>query len=328
MRHLRDLEFTSHIPLGAQPELVGLWDKPLSISRNTPPAAFGPKSRRIDVFASLLAASANQITSGRRIILGSDDPKGPHQIRIGLRRLRSVLKALRPLVGLSAVQAIETRARDVARWIGELRDLDALMNAICMPLSEMVPDRQGFARLQKTLIEHREAKQAEIRTLLEGVVWGKLQTDLDLLSRVLESIEAPDRSILGYAREVLNKRWRKLFKLGCRLDELSIEARHEMRKLLKQLRYLSEFFAPVFVKTKKASQFIAEIKQLQDVFGYLNDVELARRLLGPETPLAGKSEHAAAAYFILGWHEAEAQHVWTGANEAWDRLQHAPKFWK
>jgi hypothetical protein len=49
--------------------------------------------------------------------------------------------------------------------------------------------------------------------------------------------------------------------------------------------------------------------EVQDVFGCLNDVEPTRRLLGPETPLAGKSEHAAAACFLLGWLEAAAQHV-------------------
>ncbi len=48
-----------------------------------------------------------------------------------------------------------------------------------------------------------------------------------------------------------------------------------MRKALKRLRYQAEFFAPLFAKLG-TERFIERLKKLQDVFGYTNDVRMAR----------------------------------------------------
>jgi hypothetical protein len=44
-----------------------------------------------------------------------------------------------------------------------------------------------------------------------------------------------------------------------------------MRKALKKLRYQAEFMTPLFDE-RAGKQFIRQLKALQDVFGYINDV--------------------------------------------------------
>jgi triphosphatase len=278
-----------------------------------------------EAFSILLERAARQITDHGQAVLDSDDPRGAHQMRVGLRRLRSVLRALRPIVDSRLLMKFDAIARDMARSIGELRDADALTGAIYAPVAKVVGEQGGFKELKKALIKHRQAKQASVRALLKSERWSLLQLYLSLGPQVLADHRATKRPLLGYARAVLKRRWKKLRKQGSRLDELSVEARHDLRKSLKHLRYLVEFFAPAFQKEKTTSRFIARLKELQDVFGYMNDVNMAGELR--HIAEASKNQGALAAHYIIGWHESEARHVWMRANHAWKQLDQVPKFW-
>ncbi|HKH19648.1 MAG TPA: CHAD domain-containing protein, partial [Gammaproteobacteria bacterium] len=144
-----------------------------------------------------------------------------------------------------------------------------------------------------------------------------------LWPRTLIEHDVLQQPIAAFASKVLQRTWKKLRKQGQRLDELSIEDRHDMRKRLKQLRYLAEFFAPIFDRDKATGRFVARLKELQDVFGYVNDVDTAGQLR-----VISPNGSAPAANFVIGWHEAEARHVWARALPVWKELRRAPRFWK
>jgi inorganic triphosphatase YgiF len=65
-------------------------------------------------FTAMLQSASRQILVNREAVLETDDPNGTHQLRIGLRRLRSALWALRPLADGSSLHAFERSARDRA----------------------------------------------------------------------------------------------------------------------------------------------------------------------------------------------------------------------
>ena len=80
------------------------------------------------------------------------------------------------------------------------------------------------------------------------------------------------------------------------LTRLDAEQRHEMRKALKNLRYQTEFFAPLFER-RDTRRFVEQLKTLQDVFGYINDVRMAPRLIDVQKQRnAGIDAARAAAY--------------------------------
>jgi triphosphatase len=290
-----------------------------------PPREIAPELACEEAFSILLERAACQIIDNKQAVLNSDDPRGAHQMRVGLRRLRSVLRALRPLVDSPLLMKFDVIARDMARSIGELRDADALIGAIYAPVAEAIGEQDGFKEIQRTLVKHRQAKQASVRTLLTSERWSLLHLYLSLWPQILAEHKELKRPLLGYAREVLSRRWKKVRKQGSKLDELSAEARHDLRKSLKQLRYLAEFFAPAFQREKTTSRFVSRLKELQDVFGYMNDVTMAGQLR--PIAAASKDQGAFAAHYIMGWHEAEARHVWMRAGHAWKQLERVPKFW-
>ena len=51
-----------------------------------------------EALAAFVQSAMQQIIVNRLVVLETDDPEGAHQLRIGLRRLRSALWAFRPLI--------------------------------------------------------------------------------------------------------------------------------------------------------------------------------------------------------------------------------------
>jgi inorganic triphosphatase YgiF len=124
-----------------------------------------------------------QILVNREAVLETDDPNGTHQLRIGLRRLRSALWALRPLADGSSLHAFERSARDRGRCVGTLRDADVLISGIHAPVEAAALDKTGFAELLEMLRHERQRRRDEVRAALRGSSWTKLHLYLILWPR-------------------------------------------------------------------------------------------------------------------------------------------------
>jgi inorganic triphosphatase YgiF len=276
--------------------------------------------------SSMLDSAVRQVLVNRNAVLESDDPEAAHQLRIGLRRLRSALRALRPFVDRTSLRAFERCAREIGRCIGLLRDADVLISGILAPAEATAADKTGFAALHEALVSNRETKRDDVRRVLSGPQWTKLQLYLTLWPRTLEEIKSLNTPITRHARKVLAKAWKKSAKLGRHLASLDSAQRHEMRKALKELRYQAEFIVPLFDK-REGEQFIRQLKSLQDVFGYLNDIRMTPRLIEIQQDRQTGSNAARAAGYTVGYHDAEAVHVWHRAGKAWRKLERSPQFW-
>ena len=91
------------------------------------------------------------------------------------------------------------------------------------------------------------------------------------------------------------------------------------------MRYACEFFLSLYPEDK-ADRFLKQVRALQDVFGYLNDVVAARRLAAI---CAGEGRQAQrVAAYILGWHSAQASHAWKEAHNGWEKLERLAHFWE
>ena len=279
-----------------------------------------------EAFSAILAATTQQIVGNRKVVLETDDPEGAHQLRVGLRRLRSALRALRPLVDTSSLRVFDHSVRDVGRIVGTLRDADVLISGIYAPMESAASDKNGFSELYELLVQDRVAKRDEVRAVLDGTDWTRLQLYLTIWPHTLEETDRLEQSIVKHARKALRKAWKKASTCGSELDQASPERRHELRKALKKLRYMAEFFTPLFDKSQTA-KFIKRLKAMQHVLGYLNDVRMAPRLEAVRERHQGDMEAAKVAAYIVGRHEAEAQHLWSQAGKPWKALAASPRFW-
>lgn len=286
-------------------------------------------------FREILRSCLTQIADNRVAILQGDDPEGPHQFRIGLRRLRSAFRLFKPVLNPLTHKELDARARLLATEAGKVRDLDVLTDEIVSPLAKVAPEGIGLEPLLEHLRtireEGRAALQAHLRepdvnaflfdlaAYTEGRGWLDLD-NFDQTARLAQTIRV-------YSRKALDKQWKKVSRYGSRIDELTIPERHEMRKALKKLRYGVEFFGSLYSKSD-LKPFLKRMKRLQDIFGYLNDVAMAEKLAALPS-IDGKSSRQVllAIGFVIGWHEAQSSGTWPHAKGYWQDTKKVPKFW-
>jgi CHAD domain-containing protein len=272
-------------------------------------------------------SAAAQIVANRSAVLETEDPDAAHQLRIGLRRLRSALLAFRPLSDTTVARELERHARALARSVGELRDADVLIEEIYAPVAGTLRHDPGLAGLREALLGHRGRMRDRVRSELRGQQWSVLQLYLALWPRTIEGGGELSVPVAKFARLALKKRWRKVADSGERLDDLDVVERHAMRKALKTLRYTAEFFVGLY-PAPATRRFIKEIRGLQEEFGYLNDVVAAERLTTIcRERCPDNCEAQRAAGFVLGWHNAHAVHAWKDAHKGWRKLNALPRFW-
>lgn len=287
-------------------------------------------------FRDVLRSCLAQIAENRLAVLASSDPEGPHQMRIGLRRLRSAFRLFRPALNPATMAPLDQMARTIAGEAGALRDLDVLIDEIVQPLTQKAPDSISFDALLADLAATRDQntkaalaahlKAADVNAFLldlaayaEGRGWLDPE-NFDQTALLAQPIE-------DFAAGALAKQWKKVNRYGKRIDELTIPERHEMRKAMKKMRYGIEFFECLYPRAD-VKPLLKRMKRLQDIFGYLNDVAMAEQL--PEIcKVAGKDALAAgqAIGFAIGWHEAQCQSRWQHAKGYWDATREVPKFW-
>ncbi len=276
---------------------------------------------------AFIQSAAEQIEANRSVILNSDDPEGPHQLRIGLRRLRSALRAFRPLIDLPSIGELNELTRSLANAIADLRNADVLISEIYAPVASLIKGHAGLAPLKVALHKHRLDKRDAARAALLGEQWSKLQLYLRLWPLTIENHKPLQRPVMEYADHALRKAWKNVEKRSENLSALTEEHRHEMRLALKRLRYTVEFFGSHY-KPGDIRLFIKRLKVLQEILGYQNDVAQARQLEGIADRLCADSrEGQRVAGYMLGWHTARAAASWEQAHTSWDRFQRTPRLW-
>ncbi len=218
-----------------------------------------------------------------------DDPEGPHQIRVGLRRLRTALSVFGR--GRTAA-ALAREARDIGAEVGRLRDLDVVRLEIVRPFVLSHPTATGFAALDRALADAGTAAREDLRDMLES----------DRLDRLLADTQAwakrhTNDPATALADKALRKRFRKARRQGAAFRDLTTEERHAFRKELKKLRYTLDCGA--WAEGKKARKtFLKRLKAIQESLGAMNDAVVAQEVLMRVSFCAGMAERAAAGQIL------------------------------
>ncbi|MDB4990350.1 MAG: hypothetical protein JWN04_5528 [Myxococcaceae bacterium] len=215
--------------------------------------------------------------SNTRGVRQDRDPDFTHQLRVGVRRARVVLRMFDKLLGKARAAALERDLRWIFRLLGELRDHDLLLREVIAPLSadELDPALELLAR------ELGRERQRAARCV-KRALGSKRYTRLLAALRALQTGGALGKESTMRARKWAKKRLDERLEavLSGRAAALGPDeaARHELRKQLKKLRYAAELVRSLWGK-KRVRHYLQQMEDLQDTLGGLNDVATARRLL-------------------------------------------------
>jgi inorganic triphosphatase YgiF len=281
----------------------GLWLDPLSKSAagrrlaqgtTQPPAVHSSDPRlQVRTLAGFAAATLRSgldqaLANARELAAGIGSDEHVHQLRVALRRLRTVLRELGDVGELASLrEQVEPALQQLFRVLGQHRDRSTLVPAL---------EREALAAGGPEVRWQPELPDvgAAVRAPAVQAAW------LQLLAAAhrLEDVPAEASLRLKAARSLLRKRLRKLharlLRDGRHFQRLEEDDRHGVRKRLKRLRYLAELSQPLF--DAEASQgFVRDLQALQDALGSYQD-EVTGRVLFRE-----RAAQDPAAWFVVGW---------------------------
>ena len=190
-----------------------------------------------------MKAALTQITANIPGAIEGRDAEYLHQLRVGIRRLRTVLRVFK-------AKRLDRRLRKLAQPLGEARDWDVFVA------------RFGRGGSQRRLAHARCRRALESAELREFFLEAK------------RFVPAADGPLASFAVKALDRLHRKALKRARGIDWRDEKRRHAVRIAIRRLRYGCDFFSPCF---SDARRYLRGLAELQDLLGDLNDIAVARR---------------------------------------------------
>jgi len=225
-----------------------------------------------------------QIQGNETGVMQGGDPEYVHQMRVGLRRLRSLLKLYADLAPLPA--GLDDELRWLGGELGAARDWEVLAGET---LSDTMHEETGDSSLAP--LQQAAQAQAEANRQRAGAAVGSVRYASLLLSLIAwlhgerwrrdappERGEALAAPLKGFARQALKQGERRMRRRARNLAQADAPKRHRLRIAAKRMRYATEFFESLY-PARQVRPFIKSLAALQDALGKLNDAAVARKLL-------------------------------------------------
>ena len=204
------------------------------------------------------------------------DSESLHQMRVGVRRLRALLREAAPLLDTAWVEPLRAELEWLGDELGAVRDLDVFRENLAREVSELEPvERAGGARLLRALDADRRRARSALLAALRGERYLKLLASLDEAAAARPVAEGGADALAGLAADAF--RFAGLRKKVDDLGEEPTDAElHGVRIKVKRARYAAELAS--LVAGKPARRFIAQAKKLQDSLDYQDAVTAQERL--------------------------------------------------
>ena len=284
----------------------------------------------------MLRECLDQIATNIEVVRELDDPEGPHQLRVGLRRVRSVLALHGEVFQGPGLKHLNDEARWLGREVGYLRDLHVIADERVRREGDLHPEEPALATLARDLAAQAAARREVLRVQLAG---PRVQAFLLGLARFVETrgwlapqdfgqTEQLAVPVAVFARPALSIILNRVRKHARHLERLTEEERHKLRKQLKKLRYSVELFSSLYPE-QRVKPFMKRLKALQDAFGNLNDAVTVQAILS-ETDRPGAEGPGAerAIGWVIGANLARAEASWKSAQILWRRFENVHPFWR
>ena len=248
------------VVVGSNPIGHPISPKPAQPHKWRPPARERYASAQ-SAFAAVCASALEQIRLNAAGFQRSADPEFLHQLRVGLRRMRAVLRAFRQVIPRRGAKVLARRIKRFSAPLGAARDWDVLCDALGRDRRlgiEVQARREAARRRARKAV--RSARFAEVLGSAEALAASPIR-EVPLRELAVRVLGKSHRQVMKTARDV---RW----------DDPA--RRHALRIRMKRLRYCCDYFSPCY---RGGDRYIATVRVLQDILGELNDVAVGRALL-------------------------------------------------
>ena len=259
-----------------------------------------------------------------------------HQMRVGLRRLRAVVSAFKPVMDTDSGREVLDAAKAFFSGLGEIREIDVFLADVLPTTQDILSDLQ-----RDILVRFLTARRDDLYTAqrsyaaspdftrfvlalglwIEGQDWAQTGD--------AETRSWYDRPVKAFARVRLDKLHRRLIKQGQQKQKADFAEWHELRIGTKKLRYISEYFCNLFDRSK-TKPYIRDLSKWQDRLGRLNDLATSADFvagLPDKADIADQAVLRDISLIFRGWSIAISHAEQQKLRGLWDRFEHTAPFW-
>lgn len=236
-----------------------------------------------------IAKHFNKILKHEKDVLADRDMEDLHQMRVGMRRLRSTMQGFGLALTLPK-GAKESKVGKIGQVLGQLRDLDVLWDALSNNYQPNLPKSEAkiLQGVIEVLQEQRQAALKEVKDCLNDKLYLALKQDLQAwladpsyqrIGQVAISTVLADLLLPQASRLLLHPGWlvgaeadRDGQKTPEAIETLLQEEGvwlHELRKEAKRSRYNMELFAQFYGDSYQL--YLKDVKDIQTVLGDIQD---------------------------------------------------------
>lgn len=290
--HLFDFAMALHERIPMQIGMMSKAERGYSLCRPRPrsataqlPVQLAKRSNVEQAFKAIAANCLAQVQANAGGVAHDYDIESLHQMRVGLRRLRSALELFKDVVQLPA--DIQQDVDWLDHELGNARDWDVLATSTLPLLSKDLPATGHLLDVTHAALDTGRDAHVAAAAAINSPRYTRLMLSLGRWmfgNGWRESGEGKGKSRLDapvppFASKVLRRAHKRMKKRGRAMSPSDPETLHCARIAAKRARYATEFFASLY-RGKQVRPFLRAAGALQDELGKVNDAAVAARLLG------------------------------------------------
>ena len=243
-----------------------------------------------------------KILKHEALVLKDKDPEELHQMRVGMRRLRTAIAGFSCAVILPK-SVDERKVGKIATVLGKLRDLDVLeetLTTIYLPELSKI-EQKILEKLFIKIKKNRQTVAKNTKEILHKNIYQDFKTDLNTwlekpvytaiaslpMEHILPDLLSPQISaFLSHPGWVVGSslhQTENMINFDCpakRLEDLSHQEEmtlHSLRKEAKRTRYLMELLLTFYGENYQ--EILKKIKQIQEILGEIQDGFVLKQVL-------------------------------------------------
>lgn len=236
-------------------------------------------------------------------VLQDQDPENLHQMRVGMRRLRTAVTGFSPALELPA-SAQEQEIGKIAKILGSLRDIDVLQEFLQTQYQPQLPKREQrlTQKALNDLAKQRQKAFKQVQNTFKGNAYLSLTKSLrewlakpkfKAFAQMSVSTVLPDLLLPNVMELLLHPGWF----IGVKVESGKVEfpseitpdlvesyitqqgeCLHDLRKQAKRVRYQMSLFTELYELSFE--DYIEDVKQIQEILGEIQDSSVLGDFLG------------------------------------------------
>jgi CHAD domain-containing protein len=208
-----------------------------------------------------------------------------HDMRVATRRMRAAIRIFGHGFTPKTLKFLKSGLKETAQALGWVRDWDVFIEKFTAYQQELPANEQsGLAPLLEYCHIQRDLARAKMLAHLDGKDYEKFKAKMTIFIETEGlgvnpmPVDKPvPYQIRHVAPSLIYSRYEAVRAYESFLAHASVELLHQLRINFKHFRYALENFQEIL--GNEGAMVIAEIKQMQDYLGNLNDAQVACQFL-------------------------------------------------